>query len=396
MSIEISSPSASNAALGAKTSHAKQKGPVGALGVLNKLGEFGDLMGRSEQNESRGQISRGPTKANTSEPRAADQALPNNQALSLDGVGLIADKMGEPSLIVGGSSEQLGPNTKLETEATGALSLFAFDRSTSALTAGGGLPSMVGMYDRSGGNINRQTLERSESLPSAPATFGKVIDSNTTQSPQLKFTKSDLPTLAQESNLAAALSAEQKVIDPTPLVADAVHRELDVLKHLDVTHDVGTIRPDHLGSRLQGNFGAEVRPSVDSFPLTNDMSANNVWISGDLRNAELTVEGISNGSIEVSINMHGNQTHVAFRTDEDQARSLLEATALSLKETLATEGIELSGVSIGFTDSGSGQPQHQAPRREVVHAFDRLKSDSVQSAVRSVIGKSDSRLDVYV
>lgn len=50
--------------------------------------------------------------------------------------------------------------------------------------------------------------------------------------------------------------------------------------------------------------------------------------------------------------MHGNEAHVAFRTDEMQARAALESASSELKDMLQREGLTLSGFSIG----GSGRP----------------------------------------
>jgi flagellar hook-length control protein FliK len=81
------------------------------------------------------------------------------------------------------------------------------------------------------------------------------------------------------------------------------------------------------------------------------------WISNDVKNAEMKLEGLGQELVEVSISMHGNEAHVAFRTDELQARTALEGAASHLKDLLAREGVLLAGVSVGT--SGSQNPDAQ-------------------------------------
>ncbi len=87
------------------------------------------------------------------------------------------------------------------------------------------------------------------------------------------------------------------------------------------------------------------------------------WVSGDMKNAEMTLDGIGEGSVEVSINLHGKEAHVSFRTDEDQTRAALQEAESTLKDMLRREGLELSGVSVGLAGSnlGSGADRGQDP-----------------------------------
>jgi flagellar hook-length control protein FliK len=84
------------------------------------------------------------------------------------------------------------------------------------------------------------------------------------------------------------------------------------------------------------------------------------WISQDVQNAELTLDGLGKDPVEVSIRMTGNEAQVTFRTDELQTRDLLEGAATHLKELLQSEGLVLSGVSVGT--SGSGDAGGRPPR----------------------------------
>lgn len=89
------------------------------------------------------------------------------------------------------------------------------------------------------------------------------------------------------------------------------------------------------------------------------------WISNDVQNAEMKLDGIGNNPVEVSISMQGNEAHVAFRTDELQAREALENASLHLKDLLQREGLVLSGVSVGTAGTGAGDSgaQERKPRQ---------------------------------
>jgi flagellar hook-length control protein FliK len=53
--------------------------------------------------------------------------------------------------------------------------------------------------------------------------------------------------------------------------------------------------------------------------------------------------------------MHGNEAHVAFRTDELQTHSLLEGAGAQLKDMLLREGVVLAGVSVGTSGTNDGK-----------------------------------------
>ena len=90
------------------------------------------------------------------------------------------------------------------------------------------------------------------------------------------------------------------------------------------------------------------------------------WISNDVQKAEMKLEGLGDKPVEVTISMNGNQAHVAFRTDEVQARDALENASLQLKEMLQRDGVVLSGMSVGTSaggETGSGAQQNPNARR---------------------------------
>ncbi|MFO1263867.1 MAG: flagellar hook-length control protein FliK [Rhodoferax sp.] len=79
------------------------------------------------------------------------------------------------------------------------------------------------------------------------------------------------------------------------------------------------------------------------------------WLTNDVQNAELKLDGLGEQPVEVSIRLQGNEAHVAFRTDEAQARNALEQAGTALRDLLHREGLMLTGVSVGTTGTGDGQ-----------------------------------------
>ena len=77
------------------------------------------------------------------------------------------------------------------------------------------------------------------------------------------------------------------------------------------------------------------------------------WVSQNVQNAELTLDGLGQTPVEVSISLQGNEAQIAFRSDEAATRSVLESAGSHLKDMLQREGLVLTGVSIGNSGSGN-------------------------------------------
>jgi flagellar hook-length control protein FliK len=120
------------------------------------------------------------------------------------------------------------------------------------------------------------------------------------------------------------------------------------------------------------------------------------WISNDVQNAEMKLDGIGLNPVEVSIRMHGNEAHVVFRTDELQARAALENATTHLKELLQREGLVLAGVSVGTAgtgDSGDREGQsRQGARQANIAMLTPVRTDPVAVGGRVPGG----RLDLFV
>jgi flagellar hook-length control protein FliK len=180
----------------------------------------------------------------------------------------------------------------------------------------------------------------------------------------------DARTAQMAAKAEAVLSAT--VAPPALLaaVANAVRRE-----------DEGRERSVFKVSAPEGGPAAAAVSSPTGLPSTSVVNATaaaspaelyvaeqvKYWISNDVKNAEMRLDGIGNNPVEVSISMQGNEAHVAFRSDEAQARTVLEAASSHLKDLLQREGLVLSGVSVGTTglgNAGSQQRREQQGNRQ--------------------------------
>jgi hypothetical protein len=125
----------------------------------------------------------------------------------------------------------------------------------------------------------------------------------------------------------------------------------------------------------------------------------NYWISRDVQNAELKLNGFDGLPVEVSISMHGNEAQVDFRTDQAEIREILQEAEPHLKHMLAKEGLVLSGVSVGT----SAQNPHDAPDQQTRKSLrpERSDTDAVQAALPTATAPrasdaSGRALDIFV
>jgi flagellar hook-length control protein FliK len=171
-------------------------------------------------------------------------------------------------------------------------------------------------------------------------------------------------------------------------------------------------------SQVRSIFGREVVESVQS-PQSSSLNVTTVstttaavplqsptdvyvaeqvsyWISRDVQNAEMKLEGFGSDPVQVNISMNGNEAQVAFRTDELQVRNALENASAHLREMLQQEGVVLSGVSVGSNGSGSSGNQEDK-KRQGVKQTSVIGAQNLQPTQRrdlsQVVGRS---LDLFV
>lgn len=151
------------------------------------------------------------------------------------------------------------------------------------------------------------------------------------------------------------------------------------------TSEFGVRRAERVGESMtsgqgghgDGAWGHQAMPAASgaeqSFTLAEPTAAMspeamvaeqvNYWIGQDVQNAELKLDGMGDSPVEVSISLQGNEARVEFRTDQLEARQVLEGAVSHLKDLLGNEGLVLSGVSVGSSGADGAASQEKRPRQ---------------------------------
>ena len=226
------------------------------------------------------------------------------------------------------------------------------------------------------------------------------------------------PGSADPQSLAAANAAESRVLRPTAFM-DLVAKDPGLSGALvssglssEVLNPPG--RPANrplsglAATGLEGSFaqyaltpgGSADAASPTAGPAVSPESAVaeqvTYWVSQGIQNAQLKLEGFGAEPVEVNISLKGQEAQIDFRTDQPEVRQMLEGALTQLKETLAREGLVLSGVSVGSSgQEGAGaQDRRQQPnaRQATVVANEAGSTVSLQRASPAA-GRA---LDIFV
>jgi flagellar hook-length control protein FliK len=124
------------------------------------------------------------------------------------------------------------------------------------------------------------------------------------------------------------------------------------------------------------------------------------WVNQKTQNAELTLNR-DGQPVEVSVSLSGNEAHVTFRSDQAQTRELLDQSMAQLRELLRSEGLVLSGMSVGTSArDGAGAQGGDAgqPRgRDGARQAQVLSSAPVGTASLARDGSGPDRtVDIFV
>lgn len=153
--------------------------------------------------------------------------------------------------------------------------------------------------------------------------------------------------------------------------------------------------PTEVGS---ANSLSDVSMVDNPVPVENYVADQvSYWISKDIQSASLQLDGLGTDPVQVQISMQGNEAYVTFNTDELQAREALENAREQLQNMLQSQGITLTGMSIGGQGTGDQKGQER----------DSSQSDRKQSVKPTVeasprqnepkVGQSSgSTLDLFV
>src|SRR6218665_3430938 len=133
--------------------------------------------------------------------------------------------------------------------------------------------------------------------------------------------------------------------------------------------NAGGAWPEGASLRMPGD-GAPA-PGAGASPGANprgaggqDLMAHQVayWVQPKIQSAQLTLQR-EGQAVEVRVSLSGNQAHVSFGSDQPHSRELLDQGQAQLSDLLRSEGLVLSGMSVGMTagegaaGQGAGPPQ---------------------------------------
>jgi flagellar hook-length control protein FliK len=96
-------------------------------------------------------------------------------------------------------------------------------------------------------------------------------------------------------------------------------------------------------------------PTAAAAPLAASLAEQvKYWMTNDIRNAELKLDGLGAEPVQVSITMSGNEAQVVFRSDQAPTRELLGNAMGQLEQLLRGEGLLLAGAWVGASGQQAG------------------------------------------
>ncbi|MDB5895030.1 MAG: hypothetical protein JWQ88_2561 [Rhodoferax sp.] len=138
-------------------------------------------------------------------------------------------------------------------------------------------------------------------------------------------------------------------------------------------------------------------------PATADAVADQVsyWVSQGIQNASLTLEGLNAERVEVRISMSGQEAQIEFRSDQAATRDMLASTAAHLKDLLGSQGVVLTGVTVGHSGAqlaGGQSQQDRAPegQRRAFAGGDAGRQVAAAAPARAVATAPAGTLDLFV
>jgi flagellar hook-length control protein FliK len=282
------------------------------------------------------------------------------QALPMDLKALVGELGGDQSgalLVPVGSGEPAmgsGPAAKpLAGQEAKRLTLLRSFESTTELT------------QKSPADLKTQVVQMN--VDTAPLLFSKVKTSDSqsgtgarlVEQNRLEAAAAPLGVSAQAPTLASAWL--------TSAMVEGLARPLDrfAAKSSVFSSDAGMggiLGQSGLPSENRLDASLALTPASTLSLETSVAETVSYWATQGVQNAELKLDGLGDHPVEVHISMKGDEAHIGFRTDQPEIRLLLEGASAHLKDLLKSEGLVLSGVSVGTSGQGNSQaPDQRSP-----------------------------------
>ena len=160
-------------------------------------------------------------------------------------------------------------------------------------------------------------------------------------------------------------------------------KDFEIDRGLTVTLGSSQISLDfHAGSNLaQQVLGTEAVPPAfnqDAQWTSNLADTVNQWVERSLQLAELTVPDAGQDSLQVRIELNGQEATVYFLTDHVQYRDAIESQIENLSDRLADQGLKLAG---SFVGQGSSQ---NSPQEQSAHSMLSRRHESEPASAKAL------------
>jgi flagellar hook-length control protein FliK len=120
------------------------------------------------------------------------------------------------------------------------------------------------------------------------------------------------------------------------------------------------------------------------------------WVTRGVQNAELQLDAFAGGAVDVSISMLGNEAQVEFRSDQPEARKMLQDAMPQLREMLRSEGLELSGGFVGTSAQRDSQARRDGPNTAAGRVATIVVPDQTTTRTLQSPAMQTRALDVFV
>ena len=207
----------------------------------------------------------------------------------------------------------------------------------------------------------RISKDRGHTESTSTATTVPIQSANASEPSRL-----DMRVISEKAEfLGRAIAAAAEDVVPMEVVQLAELRRDKIVFKVNSTTTGADVSSASGPDAKPANLNLEgMAPDVGAGMTQGDQNPGTYWMSSDMKNAEMKLDGFGESPVEVSISVQGNQAHVAFRTDEAQTRLALEDAGATLKDMLSKEGLNLAGVSVGTSDAGGDGAQDRRSRQE--------------------------------
>lgn len=118
-------------------------------------------------------------------------------------------------------------------------------------------------------------------------------------------------------------------------------------------------------SDAQASQNAAASPSPEAASFASELADQvSWWLSQKTQGAEMTLDGPGGEPVAVSVQIQGNEAHIAFRSEQAGTRQMLSGALVQLEQMLGSNGLVLGQVSVGAGSAGRDERRSPgAPER---------------------------------